>query len=50
MTTFEISIEALNSLRYSAAKVLHEMSTLERHPILRIINEFKRREEEDYNN
>jgi hypothetical protein len=49
VTTFEISIDALNLLRYSAAKVLHEMSTLERHPILRIINEFKRREEEDYN-
>lgn len=48
--TFEISIEQFNQLRYSVAKVLHDMQTLERHPIMKIVNEFKRREEEDYNN
>jgi hypothetical protein len=40
----------LNQLRYSVAKVLNDMQGLERHPIIRIMNEFKRREEDDYNN
>eukprot|EP01040_Poterioochromonas_malhamensis_P003304 gene3304-3524_t len=48
--TFEITFEQFSLLRYSVAKVLHDMQTLERHPIIRIVNEFKRREEEDYNN
>ncbi len=30
-------------------QVLHEMQSLERHPIIRIVNEFKRKDEEDYN-
>jgi hypothetical protein len=30
--------------------VLHDMQTVERHPIIKLVNEFKRREEEDYNN
>lgn len=50
IVTFELTIEMFNQLRYSVAKVLHEMQSLERHPIIRIVNEFKRREEEDYNN
>jgi hypothetical protein len=48
--TFEVSIEQFNQLRYSVAKVLHEIQTVERHPIIKLVNEFKRREEEDYNN
>jgi hypothetical protein len=48
--TFEVSIEQFNQLRYSVAKVLHEVQTVERHPIIKLVNEFKRREEEDYNN
>jgi hypothetical protein len=49
IVTFELTMEMFHQLRYSVAKVLHEMQTLERHPIIRIVNEFKRREEEDYN-
>jgi hypothetical protein len=30
-------------------QVLQEMQTLERHPIMKIISEFKKREEEEYN-
>jgi hypothetical protein len=48
--TFEVSLEQFNQLRYSVAKVLHEIQTVERHPIIKLVNEFKRREEEDYNN
>lgn len=47
---FEITYEQFCQLRYSVAKVLYDMQTLERHPIIRIVNEFRRREEEDYNN
>lgn len=49
IVTYEVSLEMFHTLRYSVAKVLHEMQSLERHPIIRIVNEFKRREEEDYN-
>ena len=48
--TFEVSVEQFNQLRYSVAKVLHDMQTVERHPIIKLVNEFKRREEEEYNN
>lgn len=48
--TFHLSIEEFSQLRYNVAKVLHAIQTLERHPIMKIINEFKRREEDDYNN
>lgn len=44
---FEVSIEQFNQLRYSAAKALNEMIALERHPIVKIVKEFKRREDED---
>lgn len=47
--TFEVSTEQFNQLRYSVAKVLHEIQTVERHPIIKLVNEFKRREEEEYN-
>lgn len=48
--TFEVSVEQFNQLRYNVAKVLNDMQTLERHPIIKIVNEFKKREEDDYNN
>lgn len=48
--TFEVSMEQFNQMRYSVAKMLHEIQTVERHPIIKLVNEFKRREEEDYNN
>jgi len=47
--TFEVTIEQFSQLRYNVAKVLHDMQTLERHPIIRIVNEFKRKDEEEYN-
>jgi len=47
--TFEVSVEQFNQLRYNVAKVLNDMQTLERHPIIKIVNEFKKREEDDYN-
>ena len=45
--SFEISIEQFNHLRYGVAKVLNDMQTLERHPIMRIVNEFERRDKDD---
>lgn len=71
VSTFEVSLEQFNQLRYSVAKVskhpsisvleeihlvscaaqvLNDINTMERHPIIRIVNEFRRREEEEYNN
>ena len=44
--TFELSVEQFNQLRYGAAKVLQDMQMLERHPIMRIVNEFERKSEE----
>jgi hypothetical protein len=41
--TFEVSVEQFNQLRFGAAKVLQDMQLLERHPILRIVNEFEKR-------
>lgn len=45
--TFEVSIEQFNQIRYGIAKLLFDMQTLDRHPILKIVNEFKIREDED---
>mmetsp|Transcript_3762 Transcript_3762/g.5838 ORF Transcript_3762/g.5838 Transcript_3762/m.5838 type:complete len:240 (-) Transcript_3762:151-870(-) len=45
--TFEVSIDQFNQLRYGVAKVLNDMQTLERHPIMRIVNEFERRDKEE---
>lgn len=47
--TFEVSVEQFNQLRYGVAKVLHDMQSLERHPIMKIVKEFDRRDEEDRN-
>ena len=44
--TFEISIEQFNQLRYGVAKVLQEMQRVERHPILRLINDDERKDAE----
>lgn len=35
--------------KYIDDQVLNDMQKLERHPIIKIINEFKRKEEEEYN-
>lgn len=44
--TFEISIEQFNQLRYGVAKVLQEMQRVERHPILRLINDDEKKDAE----
>lgn len=45
--SFEVSIEQFNQLRYGVAKMLREMQTLERHPIMRVQRELLKREEEE---
>lgn len=45
--TFEVSIEQFNQLRYSAAKVLHDMHMLDRHPIMRVVKELERKDADD---
>lgn len=47
--TFEVSLEQLNQLRYGVAKLLHDMRVLERHPIMRITDEFHKRENDEKN-
>ena len=42
--SFEVSIEQFNQLRYGVAKVLQEMQTLERHPIMKIMHEIERKD------
>ena len=44
---FEVSMEQYNQLRYSVAKVLHDMQGLSRHPIMKVINEIERKDYED---
>jgi len=44
--TFEVSVEQFNQLRFGVAKVLNDMQQLERHPIMRIVNEFERKDKE----
>ena len=41
--TFIISVEQFNQLRYGVAKVLQDMQMIERHPIMKIVNEFERK-------
>ena len=41
--TFEVSIEEFNQLRHGVAKMLQDMQMLERHPIIKIVNEFERK-------
>ncbi len=43
--TFEMSTEQFNQLRYSAAKVLYEMQAIDRHPIVKILNEMDKKDE-----
>ena len=43
--TFEVSIEEFNQLRHGVAKMLQDMQMLERHPIIKIVNEFERKSE-----
>jgi hypothetical protein len=45
--TFEVSVEQFNQLRYGTAKVLHDMQMLDRHPIMRVVNELERKDAED---
>ncbi len=45
--SFEVSIEQFNQLRYGVAKVLHDMQMLDRHPIMRVVNELERKDEAD---
>ncbi len=45
--TFEVSLEQFNHLRYGVAKILNDMQTLERHPIMRIVREFERKDKEE---
>eukprot|EP01035_Chromulina_nebulosa_P019950 gene19950-25916_t len=47
--TFDVSIDQFNQLRYAVAKLLYDIQSLERHPIMRIIKEFKIKEIEDQN-
>ena len=47
--TFEVSLEQLNQLRYGVAKLLHDMRVMERHPIMRITDEFHKRENDEKN-
>lgn len=44
--TFEVSVEQFNQLRFGVAKVLNDMQQLERHPIMRIVNEFEKKDRE----
>jgi COMM domain containing 5 len=37
--TFEVSVQQFNQLRFGAAKMLKDMQTLERHPVMRIERE-----------
>lgn len=45
--TFECSVEKFQSLRYDIAKALNEIQKLERHPMMRIVDEFERRDKEE---
>lgn len=47
--TFQLSVEQFSQIRYGVAKVLLDMQTLERHPIMRIVNEFDRKDKEERN-
>ena len=43
---FEASIEQFNQLRYGVAKVLFDMQTIERHPIVKLVGELEKRDVE----
>ena len=44
---FEVSMEQYSQLRYSVARVLHDMQGLSRHPIMKVIQEIERKDYED---
>ena len=45
--TFEVSIDQFNQLRHGVAKVLLDMQTLERHPIMKLVNDIEKRNEQE---
>jgi len=45
--TFEVSIDQFNQLRHGVAKVLLEMQTLERHPIMKLVGDIEKRNEQE---
>lgn len=47
--SFEVSIEQFHQMRFCVAKVLSDMQQLERHPIMRIVNEFEKKDKEARN-
>lgn len=42
--TFELPVEQFNQLRYSVAKVLHDMQGLERHPVMKLAVDMDKRD------
>lgn len=47
--TFEVSIDQFNQLRHSVAKILLDMQTIERHPIMKLVTEISIRDEIERN-
>lgn len=47
--TFEVSIKEFNQLRYGVAKVLYDMQSLDRHPIMKLVKENATKEEGEIN-
>jgi hypothetical protein len=45
--TFEVSIDQFNQLRHGVAKVLLDMQTLERHPIMKLVGDIEKRNQID---
>ena len=43
--TFEVSVHQFNQLRYGAAKLLQEMQTIQRHPIIKILKDIEKKDE-----
>jgi hypothetical protein len=40
-------VEQFNQLRHSVAKLLHDMQTQSRHPIMKVVSELERRDCEE---
>lgn len=49
MKTFEVSIAQFHQLRYNVANALNDMHTLDRHPIIKVVKDIQKREEEEQN-
>ena len=45
--TFGVNIQEFNQLRYGVAKMLRDMSALERHPVMRVENEEEKKRQLD---